>query len=70
MGSAAVAVGCSPLEGTAASCDLRMCVLAHNVMQHVFLLWREMRCIALAEHKKLWCQKRVVCRVYACGIAG
>ena len=32
--------------------DLRMRVLAHNVAQRVFLLRREMRCIALAEHEE------------------
>ena len=29
-----------------------MRVLAHNVAQRVFLLRREMRCIALAEHEE------------------
>lgn len=32
--------------------NLRMRVLAHDVAQRVFLLWREMRCIALAEHEQ------------------
>ena len=29
-----------------------MRVLAHDVSQSVLLLWREMRCVALAEHEQ------------------